>query len=205
MTATSYTPTFELLRMEVLGRVTPGLRHQMLGKLQPIALLSQVLSKKLDTGTADETYVKTQVDEIKLNSRLLTTATQNLFSWLAAGDAMQLPADELLHECVDLLKMECYSHQLVIFNHVTSKRMLPVFEARVLLCAAIIVLADIEGKEKILEIRLVDGNVQFIWNEACTSEISSNTGILDSWDWIDAISDKCQITHINSGIQFSFQ
>jgi hypothetical protein len=201
----AHSEAFEKLRGEVLNRVMPGLRHKMLGKLQPVTLLSQVLSRKLALGSADQAYVQTQVDEIKLNARLVTAATQNLFTWVALDAPVQLPADELLSECVDLLKMECYSHHLIISNHVTSTQALPALEARVLICAGIILLADKQALEKTLEIRSLDQAIQFKWNEACTVADSSNPGMLNNWDWITDISPRCQIEHIASGIQFNFK
>ncbi|MFD1122700.1 hypothetical protein ACFQ2T_09320 [Methylophilus flavus] len=204
MSSTAHTEAFEKLRTEVLNRVMPGLRHKMLGKLQPVTLLSQVLSRKLSLGSADNAYVQTQVDEIKLNARLLTVAMQNLFTWVALDAPVQLPAEDLLDECVDLLKMECYTNHLIITNHVTSRQPLPALEARVLLCAGIILLADKQALEKTLEIRASDDAIQFKWNKACTTSVSSNPGMLRNWDWITDISPACQIEMIDSGIQFSF-
>jgi hypothetical protein len=205
MSVPAHSEAFEKLRGEVLNRVMPGLRHKMLGKLQPVTLLSQVLSRKLSLGSADQAYVQTQVDEIKLNARLVTAATQNLFTWVALDAPVQLPADELLSECVDLLKMECYSNHLIISNHVTSTQALPALEARVLICAGIILLADKQAEEKTLEIRSLDHAIQFKWNKACTSAASNNPGMLSNWDWITDISPLCQIAQINSGMQFNFQ
>lgn len=205
MTAETLSPSFEKLRSEVINRVMPGLRHRMLGKLQPIALLSQVLSKKLSNGSVDQDYVQTQVEEIKLNSRLLTTATQNLFSWIALDNATKIPANELLDECIDLLKMECHTHHLIISNHVSSTQLLPALETRVLICAGIILLIDIDGTGKELDIQFSDGSIQFKWNAACNSSNSSNNEILSNWDWIKDISPMCQLEHIDSGIRFNFQ
>lgn len=205
MTAATLSPSFEKLRSEVINRVMPGLRHRMLGKLQPIALLSQVLSKKLSNGSVDQDYVQTQVEEIKLNSRLLTTATQNLFSWIALDNAIKIPANELLDECIDLLKMECHTHHLIISNHVSSTQLLPALETRVLICAGIILLIDIDGTGKELDIQFSDGGIQFKWNAACNSSNSSNNEMLRNWDWIKDISPMCQLEHIDSGIRFNFQ
>jgi hypothetical protein len=200
----AYTPAFERLRAEVLNRVIPGLRHNMLGKLQPIALLSQVLSKKLAVGNVEQAYIHNQVDEIKLNSKLLTTATQNLFSWMAMDVHTHLPADEIVTECVELLKMESYRNHLIISNHVSSKTLLPALETRILVCAGIIVLADKEGSEKILEIRSVDDHIQLLWNEACTGAPSKNSGLLNNWDWIRDISPVLDIKRLDQGIAFNF-
>jgi hypothetical protein len=205
MSVPVHSEAFEKLRGEVLNRVMPGLRHKMLGKLQPVTLLSQVLSRKLSLGSADQAYVQTQVDEIKLNARLVTAATQNLFTWVALDAPVQLPADELMSECVDLLKMECYSNHLIISNHVTSTQALPALEARVLICAGIILLADKQAEEKTLEIRATGNQIQFKWNKACTSAASNNPGMLSNWDWITDISPLCQIAQITSGMQFNFQ
>ncbi|HSI45520.1 MAG TPA: hypothetical protein VK950_05040 [Methylophilus sp.] len=205
MSTPGHSEAFEKLRVEVLNRVMPGLRHKMLGKLQPVTLLSQVLSRKLSLGTADQAYVQTQVDEIKLNARLVTAATQNLFTWVAVDAPVQLPAEELLSECVDLLKMECYTNHLIITNHVTAMHPLPALEARVLICAAIILLADKQALEKTLEIRSVGHTIQFKWNEACGAPATSNTGMLSNWDWIKDISPKCQLEPMDDGMQFNFK
>lgn len=205
MTTPDHSEAFEKLRVEVLNRVMPGLRHKMLGKLQPVTLLSQVLSRKLSMGSADHAYVQTQVDEIKLNARLVTAATQNLFSWVALDAPVQLPAEEVLSECVDLLKMDCYTNHLIITNHVTAKNLLPALEARVIICAAIILLADKQALEKTLEIRASGHAIQLKWNESCAALASSNAGILSNWDWIKDISPKCQVEVMDDGIQFSFK
>lgn len=192
---------FQLLKMEVHRRVIPGLRHNMLGKLQPIALLSQILSKKLDIGNVDLDYIKTQTNEIKLNTKLLTTATQNLFSWVE-GEHLQLPAEVLVKECMDLLKMECYSKHLKLSNHVTSSHLLPAELARIILCAVMIVLADKTCEDKSLDISMTDETLQLTWNEACATAGSSHPGILANWDWIDDLdSAQCQISMSEYGMR----
>jgi len=196
---------FDQLRTEVLNRVMPGLRHKMLGKLQPITLLSHVLSRKVHGGSADATYVQTQVDEIKLNAKILTNATQNLFTWVAQESPFQLPADELVSECLELLKMECYTSNLIITNQVNSQQMLPAQEARVLLCAGIILLADKQGTEKKLEIRAQGESIRFSWNKACAGTDTSNTGLLSNWEWAGNISEQCEIVLSDDEARFNFK
>lgn len=199
------TALFDQLRTEVLNRVMPGLRHKMLGKLQPITLLSHVLSRKVHGGSADAAYVQTQVDEIKLNAKILTNATQNLFTWIAQDSPFQLPADELVSECIELLKMECYTSNLIITNHVSTRQMLPAQEARVLLCAGIILLADKQGTDKKLQIKAQGDSIQFSWNKACAGSETSNTGLLKNWDWAANISEQCEIVPSDTGVQFNFK
>ncbi|MFQ6333400.1 hypothetical protein [Methylophilus sp. 3sh_L] len=195
---------FQLLKMEVHRRVVPGLRHNMLGKLQPIALLSQILSKKLDIGNVDLDYIKTQTDEIKLNAKLLTTATQNLFSWME-DEQLQLPAEVLVKECLELLKMECYSKHLQVSNHVTSSHLLSAQLARVVVCTVMIVLADKTCEDKSLDISMTDETLQFTWNQACEAADSSHPGRLANWDWIhDFDGAQCQISMIKYGMRVHF-
>ncbi len=205
MNTMTVSPLFDQLRTEVLNRIMPGLRHKMLGKLQPITLLSHVLSRKVHAGSADQAYVQTQVDEIKLNARILTNATQNLFTWIAQEAPFQLPANEIVAECLELLKMECYTRQLVITNHVSSSQMLPALEARVLLCAGIILLVDRTGKDKKLQIRAAGDSIQFNWNKACAGSDTDNTGLLRDWQWANGISQNCQIEPGDTGVQFHFK
>lgn len=195
----------DALRTEVLARVMPGLRHKMLGKLQPITLLSQILNKKLDNGLADQAYIQTQIQEIKLNARLLTLATQNLFSWLSPDDTLHIPADVLVAECEDLLKMESYTHQLIISNHVTEKEMLPAMEARIMICAVIILLVDKEGENKVLEITTEGSQIRFQWNQACGGSASRNTGLLRNWDWTQAISPHSEWIAVDNGMLLRFK
>ena len=205
MSIVADTALFDQLRNEVINRVMPGLRHKMLGKLQPITLLSHVLSRKVHAGSADAAYIQTQVDEIKLNAKILTNATQNLFTWVAQDSPFQLPADELVSECVELLKMECYTNNLIIANHVSEQQMLPAQEARVLLCAGIILLADKQGTEKKLQIRAQGDSIQFTWNKACAGTQTISTGLLKNWDWVTNISEQCEIVQSDSGVQFNFK
>lgn len=205
MSTMTVSPLFDQLRTEVLNRIMPGLRHKMLGKLQPITLLSHVLSRKVHAGSADQAYVQTQVDEIKLNAKILTSATQNLFTWIAQEAPFQLPANEIVAECLELLKMECYTHQLVITNHVSSGQMLPALEARILLCAGIILLVDKPGKEKELQIRATGDSIQFSWNKACAGSDTENTGMLRDWAWATGISQNCQVEPGDTGVQFHFK
>ncbi|MEZ0210015.1 MAG: hypothetical protein ACAH08_03615 [Methylophilus sp.] len=205
MSIVADTVLFDQLRNEVINRVMPGLRHKMLGKLQPITLLSHVLSRKVHAGSADAAYVQTQVDEIKLNAKILTNATQNLFTWIAQESPFQLPADELVSECLELLKMECYTNNLIITNHVSTRQMLPAQEARVLLCAGIILMIDKQGTEKKLQIRAEGDSIQFSWNKACAGTDTSNTGLLSNWDWATNISEQCEIVHSDVDAQFNFK
>lgn len=205
--------TLELnaLKMQLIARLAPGLRHKLLGKLQPLSLLSQLLSKKITANAADLHDILTQVNDIKHHSRLLTTEVQDLFDWLMApAEAVSL-LQTVLDESIDLLKMECYSRHLTITSHTAfessadsllsdsrlsetlqpetsqPEHKVPQSLARIVICSSLLSFIDQSTAPRTLQIVQRTASLDFHLEQAEIDESMRADSVFSAWAWVNAV------------------
>lgn len=132
----------EFLRFEIIKRLAPGFRHRISGKLHPVTLLSQVLSKKIEMTPTDTDFFLTKFGEIKEFTKQANDTCLELFSWLIPSDTLQLPLKGIVNDCLDLLKMDIHSSNVTFQNDITSDEDIPANSVRDILCACILTLID---------------------------------------------------------------
>ena len=140
-------PSAVALRFEIIKRLSPGFRHRMLGRIQPIALLSQLIGKKIQAGQLESEFLLKRLQELKQSLNAATTATVDLFSWLNPDDNNSLqPLNEIVEECLDLMKMDIYTSNIVVNNTIESQALVKVSVVRNVFAACLLTYIDTTEK-----------------------------------------------------------
>lgn len=142
MTVNSDPASAVALRFEIIKRLAPGFRHRMLGRMQPIALLSQLMGKKIQAGQTESGFLLKRLQELKDSLSAATTATVDLFSWLNPDDQSLQPLNSIVEECLDLLKMDIYTSNVVFDNTITAKALVRASRLRHVLAACLLTFID---------------------------------------------------------------
>ncbi|MGQ2964254.1 hypothetical protein [Methylophilus sp.] len=149
------------LRFEIIKRLAPGFRHRMLGRMQPIALLSQLMDKKIQAGQTESGFLLKRLKELKDSLSAATNATVDLFSWLNPDDQNLQPLNSIVEECLDLLKMDIYTSNVVFHNTITSPALVKASRLRHVLAACL--LTYIDSTEKAAQVTLSAQQVAGDW------------------------------------------
>jgi hypothetical protein len=142
MTVNSDPASAVALRFEIIKRLAPGFRHRMLGRMQPIALLSQLMGKKIQAGQTESGFLLKRLQELKDSLSAATNATVDLFSWLNPDDQSLQPLNSIVEECLDLLKMDIYTSNVVFDNTITAQALVRASRLRHILAACLLTFID---------------------------------------------------------------
>jgi hypothetical protein len=142
MTVNSDPASAVALRFEIIKRLAPGFRHRMLGRMQPIALLSQLMGKKIQAGQTESGFLLKRLQELKDSLSAVIIATVDLFSWLNPDDQSLQPLNSIVEECLDLLKMDIYTSNVVFDNTITAQALVRASRLRHVLAACLLTFID---------------------------------------------------------------
>lgn len=182
------------LQFEIIKRLSPGFRHRMLGKMQPIALLSQLIGKKIQAGQKESEFLLERLQELKESLHLATHATINLFSWLNPDEEEVQPLNEIIAECLDLLKMDIYASNVIFRNQLTITKPVKASQVRNMFAGCVLTFIDTIEKpaEVIISATQEEGKVsiqisQRPLTEKPIKEMSKRRSFLD-WKHIALLS-----------------
>lgn len=132
----------DALRFEIIKRLAPGFRHRLSGKLHPVTLLSQLIRKKLEKSPTDMDFFRNKLEEIKVFATQANTSFSDFFAWIQPTAGLVLPLNEVVADCLDLLKMDIYSSNVTFQNEVTSTDLIHACAVRNVFCACLLTLID---------------------------------------------------------------
>jgi hypothetical protein len=136
----------EAARYALLRRLTLAMRHHMVVHLQPIALITQVIERRLREDRPDVARIGEDMAKVHGFARAAVGANLDVVSWLAPEAAQAVELDAGVEECVALLRSH-FSFRGFQLRHVAGAGMQPVARAavRMLLPAVLFGLTD-EGR-----------------------------------------------------------
>lgn len=91
-------------RYALLRRLAPALRHEAVAPLQPIAMATSVLERRLRDPAADPAQVHDAAARLAGLSRAAVQSCLGLIAWLAPEPARLVPLHEAVRETLDLLR-----------------------------------------------------------------------------------------------------
>lgn len=94
----------EAARCALLGRLGPGLRHQMVVHLQPVEMIVELARRRLASEQVDLALIREAIDKVDQFSRTARIACINSVSWLSEEDDSTITLGEGIDECVAVLK-----------------------------------------------------------------------------------------------------
>ena len=91
-------------RYALLRRLAPALRHEAVAPLQPIAMATSVLERRLREPAATPAQVHEVAARLAGLSRAAVQSCLELISWLAPEPTRLVPLNEAVHETLELLQ-----------------------------------------------------------------------------------------------------
>lgn len=207
----AFVPSFderfaESARYALLRRLTPAIRHNMAGLLQPIGMISAMLERRLQGASPDLGKLGKNASDIGELSREAASSCMNLMTWLAprGGDAVALNAG--LVEALQLQATELSFKGFTLVNE-TAEVDMPVSRGalRSLTMASLIALTDAAtGPAKVvLSAQALDGATLLrIELVATDGEVTTSHSLLAyrplGWDDVQALADAEQLVFAHS-------
>lgn len=199
MTISSSSISAMALRFEIIKRLAPGFRHRLLGRMQPIALLSHLMGKKIQAGDKESEFLLRRLQELKESLNAATDATVDLFTWLNPDEKSVQPLNEIVEECLDLLKMDIYTSNVVFHNSIDSQALVKVTTFRNVFTACLLTYLDTTEKasQVILSAKEVAGDTVIEMTLNPTPERDNKTlegnGTFVDWEDIHLVSEGAHI------------
>lgn len=139
----------EAARYALLRRLTPTLRHHLVGEFQPIGMIAAMVDRRLQAEQPNLVSLRENSASLGKLSRAAASNCMNIMTWIAPKGATAVALDEGVQECLGLLSTEFRFKGLVIVNEVraplldgTAGLAVPLNALRSVLPAALLALSD---------------------------------------------------------------
>lgn len=132
----------EAARYALLRRLAPSMRHHLVVHLQPIAMVCEVMERRLGAAQPDLDATRDAVHKVSGFNRAALDAVGDVLGWLAPDPAAAVTADAAARECASLLATSLGFRGYVLRNEVAGTGLVRRSAARTLLSALLIHLAD---------------------------------------------------------------
>lgn len=133
----------EAARYEILRRLAPSLKHDMVVNLQTASMMAEVMAARLEKGIASQAEMQKSASSINRVAREAVAACLKVAQWIAPTEDESVVLDEGIEECVALLRSHLGFRGFTLVHQVEPAE----FDvSRVallnLVCASILALAD---------------------------------------------------------------
>lgn len=139
----------EAARYALLRRLTPTLRHHLVGEFQPIGMIAAMVDRRLQAEQPNLVSLRENSASLGKLSRAAANNCMNIMTWVAPKGADTVALDEGVQECLGLLSTEFRFKGLVIVNEVRPAQLdgaariaVPLNAIRSVLPAALLALSD---------------------------------------------------------------
>ena len=130
-------------RHDILRRLAPALRHDMVVHLQSLGMMAEALSARLERGALPADDVQGAVSKLNRLSRQAVATSLKVSTWMEPGEDDTVALAEGVAECVDLLASSLNFRGYQLRNEAGDGSMdVPRGGLRFLLAGAILTLAD---------------------------------------------------------------
>lgn len=130
-------------RYDVLRRLAPALKHDMVVDLQAIAMMAEVLNARLERGLDNPAELHKSVSKINRLAREAVMTCLNVAAWIQPGEQEGIALLEGVQECIALVAGNFNFRGFTIANEVQAVEFEVSRDAlRNLLCAALMTLTD---------------------------------------------------------------
>ncbi|MBI2771485.1 MAG: hypothetical protein HYX47_17810 [Burkholderiales bacterium] len=131
------------VRYNLLRRLAPALKHDMLVNLQAVAMMADVLVAKLERGEQDPAALQKGISRINRLVRDAVATNLKVASWLEPGEDEGIGLTAGVQDCVSLLAASFNFRALHLANNVPPLKFdVSRFALRNLLAAALFLIAD---------------------------------------------------------------
>jgi hypothetical protein len=110
----------EAAHYAVLRRITPTIRHHLVGEFQPIGMIATMLDRRLQSDEPNLNHLRDNSAALGKLSRTAASTCMNLMSWLAPKKDAVTKLDSGVVDCLSLLTTEFRFRGFVLVNEVTD-------------------------------------------------------------------------------------
>ena len=203
----------ESARYALLRRLTPAIRHNLAGSLQPLSMVSAMLERRLQGDSPDLDKLAKSVSDIGTLSREAASVCMNLMTWLAPRDMDTVALNSGLAEALNLQSAELSFRGFALVNE-TADVALQVRRAKLrsLTLASLLALTDAApGPARIvLSVQLLEGEA-LLRIELMASGAQAMPDVFQAyrplgWDDVQALAaaEQIVISHSESCVELRF-
>lgn len=185
----------EAAQYALLCRVSPALRHRLVGKLHPIGLTAAVADRQLRADKLDIANARDSIAKVQLQTREAIASAIGTLAWLTAEETASVTLKEGVDLCVDLIRADCEMQGVTITSSITDVSLTVTQRAlRIVLTASLIALIDTMPNLSRIELRstATDGktvDIHFDLHSADAIHTALREQRLLSWDDVQALAD----------------
>ena len=154
----------EAARYALLRRLTPALRHHMVGALQPLGMLAAMLERRSQAAAPDLASIQKQCNEMGQIAREATASCVGLIGWITPKAADTVSIADGVKECLSVLETDLALRGFAAVNETGDASALVARGVmRSVYAAALLAITDAtpHAAEVVMQSEL-DGNVQVV-------------------------------------------
>ncbi|RYG14863.1 MAG: hypothetical protein EON92_00260 [Burkholderiales bacterium] len=110
----------EAARYALLRRLTPALRHHMIGALQPLGMLAAMLERRSQAPAPDMASITKKSNEMGVLSREATAACVGLVAWITPKTADAVSIADGVKDCLGVLETDLALRGFIAVNEATE-------------------------------------------------------------------------------------
>jgi hypothetical protein len=194
----------EAARYALLRRITPALRHHLIGALQPIGMLAAMLERRAQAAQPDMPGIQKKSADMGQLSREATASCVDLIGWIAPKTVESISAENGVQECLSVLETDLALRGFVVVNECAGVTALLARSAvRNVFAAALLTLTDsLKSAHEVVLTAAADGehvalDLTLRARESEPMGIGNHTYRALEWDDVQALarSESVEVEH----------
>lgn len=211
----------EAARYALLRRLTPTLRHHLVGEFQPIGMIAAMVDRRLQAEQPNLGSLRENSASLGKLSRAAAANCMNIMTWVAPKGAETVSLDVGVQECLGLLSTELRFKGLVIVNEVSPPMLngaaaltVPLNALRSVLPAALLALSDETHGAADLHVAAepaLDGAVQITLRRRPAERPAENSGHAEyralTWHDVEVLAraESVGYARLEDGVQLTLR
>jgi len=140
----------------LLCRISPALRHQLVGQLQPIGLTAGLADRQLRSDRLNLASARDSISKIQLQARKAIESAVATLAWLTGEELASVALKAGVDTCITLVSTDCQMRGIAISSQVVELDVAVSHRAlRIVLTAALIAMVDMLPHLYRIELRSV--------------------------------------------------
>ena len=96
----------EAAHYALLRRLSPSLRHRLMGDLQPITLLAELAERQITRSPPDFDKTRETIVKVRQQARSAVASMMNVLAWITSEENPSVMMKEGIDACMDLLRTD---------------------------------------------------------------------------------------------------
>lgn len=142
----------------VLQRISPVLRHDVAGFMQPVGMLTKVLQRRVQMAEPDLREITNNLASVSALVKEATAGCMNAMGWMISGEDKPVSLRSGVSEAIQLLGPELFGTELELRNGISDEQTsVPQSYLRSVLMGALLAFCDHRSAGNILQVTLEAG------------------------------------------------